>query len=298
MAWFKKNRKPIPAPAEPSRVPEGLWVKCPTCGKVLYEKDLAKNLRVCSHCAHHFRMSASERLSSMLDDGQWTEHDRGLMSTDPLRFTDTKPYGKRLKAGAAATGLRDAAISADGCLNGLEVVVVAMEYGFIGGSMGIVVGEQIARAVERALRRGIPLVIVCCSGGARMMEGTLSLMQMAKISAVLARLDRASLPYIAVLTDPTTGGVTASFAMLADLNIAEPNALIGFAGPRVIEQTIRQKLPSGFQRSEFLLKHGMLDMVVDRRQLKHTIARSLRFMGAVEPARSAEHPKAQAEPAG
>ena len=192
-------------------------MKCPTCGKILYEKDLTKNLRVCSHCAHHFRMSASERLNSMLDDRQWTEHDRGLKSTDPLQFTDTKPYGKRLKAGAAATGLRDAAISADGCLDGLKIVVVAMEYGFIGGSMGIVVGEKIARAGERALRRGIPLVIVCCSGGARMMEGTLSLMQMAKISAVLARLDRTSVPYIAVLTNPTTGGVTASFAMLADL---------------------------------------------------------------------------------
>ena len=298
MAWFKKTRRPIPAQGEPSRVPEGLWVKCPTCNKALYEKDLAKNLRVCTNCGHHFRMTAVERLTALLDDGQWTEHDRGLRSTDPLRFTDTKPYSARLQAGAVATGRNDAAISADGRIDGVEVVVVAMEYGFIGGSMGVVVGETITRAIERALRRSVPIVIICCSGGARMMEGTLSLMQMAKISAALARLDRASVPYIAVLTDPTTGGVTASFAMLADLNIAEPKALIGFAGPRVIEQTIRQKLPPGFQRSEFLLEHGMLDMVVDRRQLRNTIARSLRFMGSVVARPSSERAPAQAEPAG
>ena len=298
MAWFKKTRRPIPAQGEPSRIPEGLWVKCPTCSKVLYEKDLAKNLGVCTNCGHHFRMTAVERLTALLDDGQWTEHDRGLRSTDPLRFTDTKPYSARLKAGAVATGRSDAAISADGRIDGLEVVVVAMEFGFIGGSMGVVVGETITRAIERALSRGVPIVIICCSGGARMMEGTLSLMQMAKISAALARLDRASVPYIAVLTDPTTGGVTASFAMLADLNIAEPKALIGFAGPRVIEQTIRQKLPPGFQRSEFLLEHGMLDMVVDRRQLRNTIARSLRFMGSVVARPSSERAPAQAEPAG
>ena len=279
MAWFKKARKPIPAQVEPSRVPEGLWVKCPGCNEVLYDKDLAKNLRVCSKCTHHFRMSAAQRLEMVLDDGEWTEHDRELASTDPLHFQDTKPYQERLKAGAAATGLKDAAISADGRIEGTDVVIVAMEYGFIGGSMGVVVGEKITRAIERAMSRRLPLVIFCCSGGARMMEGTLSLMQMAKISAALARLDRAHLPYVAVLTDPTTGGVTASFAMLADLHIAEPRALIGFAGPRVIEQTIRQKLPPGFQRSEFLLEHGMLDMVVDRRQLKSTIARALVFMG-------------------
>ena len=280
MAWFKKARKPIAATAEPSRVPEGLWVKCPSCGLILYTKDLAATLQVCSKCSHHLRMSATERLTSLLDDGAWVEHDANLMSTDPLGFRDTKPYQQRLQAGAEATGLRDAAISAVGRLAVLEVVVVAMEYGFIAGSMGVVVGEKITRAIERALGRRIPLVIVCCSGGARMMEGTLALMQMAKISAALARLDRARVPYIAVLTDPTTGGVTASFAMLADLNIAEPRALIGFAGPRVIEQTIHQTLPKGFQRSEFLLEHGMLDMVVDRRQLKATLARALAFMGA------------------
>ena len=280
MAWFKKARTPITAPAEPSRVPEGLWVKCPSCDKVLYEKDLATNLRVCDKCSHHFRMSASQRLTSLLDDGEWSVFDDGLSSTDPLQFHDTKPYKERLKTGRAATGLRDAAISAIGRVEGIELAVVAMEYSFIGGSMGVVVGEMITRAVERALQRQIPLVIICCSGGARMMEGTLSLMQMAKISAALAKLDRAGVPYIAVLTDPTTGGVTASFAMLADLHIAEPRALIGFAGPRVIEQTIRQKLPSGFQRSEFLLDHGMLDMIVDRRKLRATLARSLRFMGS------------------
>lgn len=290
MAWFKKARKPIAAPAERSRVPEGLWVKCPSCSKFLYTKDLEGNLRVCKKCSHHFRMSAAERLRQLLDESRWEEQDRELVSTDPLRFRDTKPYQDRLKAGREATGLNDAAVSALGRLDGIEISIISMEYAFIGGSMGVVVGEKITRAVERALTRQIPLVIVCCSGGARMMEGTLSLMQMAKISAALARLDRAHLPYLAVLTDPTTGGVTASFAMLADLSIAEPAALIGFAGPRVIEQTIHQKLPPGFQRSEFLLEHGMVDMIVDRHQLKETLARILRFMGAGDEAAAATSP--------
>jgi acetyl-CoA carboxylase carboxyl transferase subunit beta len=281
MAWFKKTRKPIAgAKARASRVPEGLWVKCPACAQIIYNKDLATNLNVCPKCAHHFRISAAERLRTLFDDGLWTEHDRGLVSTDPLRFTDTKPYTDRLKASIEATGLKDAIIVGTGRLDGIETIVAAMEYGFIGGSMGVVVGEKITRAIERAGSERCPLVIVCCSGGARMMEGALSLMQMAKISGALARLDRARVPYISVLTDPTTGGVTASFAMLGDLNIAEPKALIGFAGPRVIEQTIRQKLPDGFQRSEFLLEKGMLDLVVDRRELKATIASALRFMGA------------------
>jgi acetyl-CoA carboxylase carboxyl transferase subunit beta len=279
MAWFKKVRKPIaPAADRSSRVPEGLWVKCPDCGQIIYNKDLATNLSVCPKCAHHLRLSAADRLRSLLDDEQWEEHDAGLASTDPLQFTDTKPYRDRLKAAAASTGASDAVVVATGAIEGIPTVVCAMEYGFIGGSMGVVVGEKITRAIERALAGRLPLVIVSCSGGARMMEGALSLMQMAKISAALARLDRARLPYISVLTDPTTGGVTASYAMLGDLNIAEPKALIGFAGPRVIEQTIRQKLPDGFQRSEFLLEHGMLDMIVDRRELKATIARALRFM--------------------
>ncbi|HWF85289.1 MAG TPA: acetyl-CoA carboxylase, carboxyltransferase subunit beta [Vicinamibacterales bacterium] len=281
MAWFKKARKPIaPTKAKPSRVPEGLWVKCPGCSQVIYNKDLATNLNVCPKCVHHFRITATERLRMLFDGETWVEHDSGLVSTDPLEFTDTKPYKARLKASIAATGGKDAVIVGSGTIDGLETVVAAMEYEFIGGSMGVVVGEKITRGIERAIEARCPVVIVCCSGGARMMEGALSLMQMAKICGALAQLDRARLPYIAVLTDPTTGGVTASFAMLGDLNIAEPKALIGFAGPRVIEQTIRQKLPEGFQRSEFLLEKGMIDRVVDRREMKATIANALRFMGA------------------
>jgi acetyl-CoA carboxylase carboxyl transferase subunit beta len=296
MPWFRKVRKPIEAPAEKaSRVPEGLWVKCPSCGEILYNKDLAAGLNVCMKCGHHFRMTATERLRSLFD-GDWEEHDTDLVSTDPLHFTDTKPYKDRLKSGAAATGLKDAVIVATGQIAGTNAVVAAMEYGFIGGSMGVVVGEKITRAIERALEQRAPLVIVACSGGARMMEGALSLMQMAKISAALARFDRARLPYVSVLTDPTTGGVTASFAMLGDINIAEPKALIGFAGPRVIEQTIRQKLPDGFQRSEFLVEHGMIDAVVDRRDLKDTIVRFLRFAG-FEPVESAGGAEASQQPA-
>jgi acetyl-CoA carboxylase carboxyl transferase subunit beta len=281
MAWFKKARKPIASSkAKASRVPEGLWVKCPGCSQIIYNKDLSVNLNVCPKCAHHFRLNATERLQ-VLFDGAWTEYDSGLTSTDPLNFTDTKPYKARLKAGAAATGLKDAIIVASGWIERIPAILASMEYGFIGGSMGVVVGEKITRAIERAIENRMPLIIVSCSGGARMMEGALSLMQMAKICGALARLDRARIPYISVLTDPTTGGVTASFAMLGDLNVAEPKALIGFAGPRVIEQTIRQKLPEGFQRSEFLLEKGMIDLIVDRREMKSAIAGALRFMGAV-----------------
>jgi len=303
MAWFKKTRKPMAAPAKekPSRVPEGLWVKCPGCAQAIYNKDLAASFNVCPKCGHHFRLNAIERLRLLLD-GAWTEYDKDLVSTDPLVFTDTKPYKARLKAGIESTGMKDAVIVASGAIDGIETMVASMEYGFIGGSMGVVVGEKIARAIERAIDTGMPVVIVCCSGGARMMEGALSLMQMAKICGALARLDRARLPFISVLTDPTTGGVTASFAMLGDLNIAEPKALIGFAGPRVIEQTIRQTLPEGFQRSEFLIEKGMLDLVVDRREMKAVIANALRFMGAtarpaaiaaVEAAAAAVEPAAQ-----
>jgi acetyl-CoA carboxylase carboxyl transferase subunit beta len=295
MAWFKKTRKKIATPSEkPSRVPEGLMVKCPGCAQILYNKDLATNLNVCPKCAHHFRMTAVERLRMLFDDA-WVEYDKGLVSTDPLGFTDTKPYKARLKAGIEGTGLKDAVITASGTIDGVRTTVAAMEYAFIGGSMGVVVGEKIARAIERAIEARAPVVIVCCSGGARMMEGALSLMQMAKICGGLARLDRARLPYISVLTDPTTGGVTASFAMLGDLNIAEPKALIGFAGPRVIEQTIRQTLPEGFQRSEFLLEKGMLDLIVDRREMRSVIANALRFMGA---SRSNPVPAPAAAPAG
>jgi acetyl-CoA carboxylase carboxyl transferase subunit beta len=279
MAWFKKTRKPITSSTaeKPSRVPEGLWVKCPGCSQLIYNKDLEASLNVCPKCAHHFRIGAAERLTALFDDGRYEEHFPNLASTDPLKFADTKPYRERLRKMKESTGLKDSVIVATGRLEGLEVVVAAMEYSFIGGSLGVVAGEKITRALELALARHQPAIIVSCSGGARMMEGALSLMQMAKVSAALARLDRAKVPFISVLTDPTTGGVTASFAMLGDLNIAEPKALIGFAGPRVIEQTIRQTLPEGFQRSEFLLEHGMLDMVVDRRELKAAIARVLRF---------------------
>jgi acetyl-CoA carboxylase carboxyl transferase subunit beta len=278
MAWFKKARKPIASPDKTSRVPEGLWVKCPDCDAILYTPDLVKSMNVCTKCSHHFRLTARERLLGLFDGEHWVEQDPTLRSNDPLTFTDTKPYRDRLASSRAATGLPDAIIVGIGRIEGIETIVAAMEYAFIGGSMGVVMGEKIVRAAELALARRLPLVIVSCSGGARMMEGALSLMQMAKVSAALARLDRAGLPYISVLTDPTTGGVTASFAMLGDLNVAEPKALIGFAGPRVIEQTIRQKLPEGFQRSEFLVERGMLDMVVDRRELKAVIARALRFM--------------------
>ena len=280
MAWFKKARKPMVAPGTSSRVPEGLWVKCPECDTIIYTKDLVKTLSVCPKCSHHFRLTAAERLRTLFDDERWVEHDASLASNDPLTFTDTKPYAARLAASRKATGLKDALIVGAGTIEGLPAIVAAMEYGFIGGSMGVVMGEKLVRAIEVAIDRRVPVLIVSCSGGARMMEGALSLMQMAKVSAALARLDRAQLPFISILTDPTTGGVTASFAMLGDVIVAEPKALIGFAGPRVIEQTIRQKLPPGFQRSEFLIERGMLDAVVDRREMKATLGRLLRFMGA------------------
>ena len=297
MAWFKKTRKPIKSNEKASRVPEGLWVKCPSCSRAIYNKELATTSLVCAKCGYHFRMSATERLK-LLFDGEWTEHDAGLRSLDPLGFTDTKPYRARLESSIKATGLNDAVIVATGALDGVPVVIASMEYSFIGGSMGVVVGEKITRAAEIALKTRAPLIVVSCSGGARMMEGALSLMQMAKISAALGRMDRAGLPYLSILTDPTTGGVTASFAMLGDLNIAEPKALIGFAGPRVIEQTIRQKLPAGFQRSEFLVEKGFLDLVVDRRELKTTIARSIRVMMGLPPSAQKAAPPPQAPGAG
>ncbi len=277
MAWFRRETTPLPPGEQESRVPEGLWVKCTSCKEIIYRKEVVKNLSVCPKCSFHFRLTARERLE-LLFDAAWEEFDRGLVSADPLGFKDTKPYAARLKDGHAKTNCFDALITAVGPMGGMPTVVAAMEYGFIGGSMGVVVGEKVTRAIERAVRERLPLVVVSCSGGARMMEGALSLMQMAKISAALAKLDEARLPFVSLLTDPTTGGVTASFAMLGDLNIAEPGALIGFAGPRVIEQTIRQKLPAGFQRAEFLLEHGMLDLVVDRRELKKTLVRSVRLL--------------------
>jgi acetyl-CoA carboxylase carboxyl transferase subunit beta len=278
MAWFKRQSGELDTSGEKKIKTEGLWVKCENCRQIIWKKDLEENLNVCPKCDKHFRIDARTRLAQLIDDNQYEVFDANLVSTDPLKFVDLKPYASRLKLARKDTELADAVINAEGKLNGRPVVVSAMEYAFIGGSMGAVVGEVITRAIEKSADTKKPLVIISASGGARMMEGAISLMQLAKISAALALLDELRVPYISVLTDPTTGGVTASFAMLGDLNIAEPGALIGFAGPRVIEQTIRQKLPVGFQRSEFLLEHGMLDAVVHRRDLKPYIARALDFM--------------------
>jgi len=280
MAWFKRESGDLDPSGERKIRTEGLWVKCENCRQIIWKKDLEENLNVCPKCDKHFRIDARARLAQLMDDNQYEIFDANISSTDPLKFVDLKPYASRLKQAQKDTGLKDAVINAHGKLMGRPVIASVMEYSFIGGSMGAVVGEAITRAVERAADQRTPLIIVSASGGARMMEGVISLMQLAKISAALARLDKAKVPYISLLTDPTTGGVTASFAMLGDLNIAEPGALIGFAGPRVIEQTIRQKLPPGFQRSEFLLQHGMLDAVVPRKQLKPYIARALEFMAA------------------
>jgi acetyl-CoA carboxylase carboxyl transferase subunit beta len=280
MAWFKREKKPIenPTPVEERRVrTEGMWTKCGSCRAIIWKKDLEANWEVCSKCDHHFRLGARKRIELLLDEELWTELDSELASSDPLHFTDTKPYAQRLKDAQHKLGMKDAILTAEGHLNGRPVICCSMEFGFIGGSMGAVVGEKVARAIERSLARKIPLIIVSCSGGARMMEGVVSLMQLAKVSAALARLDEARVPFISILTDPTTGGVTASYAMLGDLNIAEPGALIGFAGPRVIEQTIRQKLPEGFQTAEFLLEHGFLDAVVSRKELKPYISQALNF---------------------
>jgi len=278
MAWFKRESGELEATGQKTVRTEGLWVKCEGCRQIIWKKDLEENLNVCPKCEKHFRIDARKRLALLLDENQYEMFDGNISSTDPLKFVDLKPYSSRLRQAQRDTGLKDAVINAQGKLQGRPVIASVMEYAFIGGSMGAVVGEMITRAVERALDSKTPLIIVSASGGARMMEGVISLMQLAKISAALARLDKAKVPYISVLTDPTTGGVTASFAMLGDLNIAEPGALIGFAGPRVIEQTIRQKLPAGFQRSEFLLEHGMLDAVVSRKELKPYISRALDFM--------------------
>jgi acetyl-CoA carboxylase carboxyl transferase subunit beta len=280
LAWFKRESSEIQTTEEKRVRTEGLWVKCEGCRQIIWKKELEDNLNVCTKCDYHFRIDARQRLMLLLDEDSIETHDDKLESTDPLNFSDTRPYKSRLEKSKAATQLKDAIINATGTMHGRPVIVSAMEYSFIGGSMGAVVGEAITRAIERARQERKPIIVVSASGGARMMEGVVSLMQMAKISAALARLDDARIPYISVLTDPTTGGVTASYAMLGDLNIAEPGALIGFAGPRVIEQTIRQKLPEGFQTSEFLLQHGMLDAVVPRKQLKPYIARALDFMAA------------------
>jgi len=281
MSWFKRDKKSIenPTPADERRVrTEGLWEKCPSCRAAIWKKDLEQNLNVCPKCEYHFRIGARDRLALLLDETTpWNEHDADLASSDPLHFSDTKAYAQRLKDAKNRLGVSDAILTAEGRLDGRPVMCCSMEFGFIGGSMGSVVGEKVARAIERSVEKKTPLIIVSCSGGARMMEGAVSLMQLAKVSAALARLDEARVPFLSVLTDPTTGGVTASYAMLGDLNIAEPGALIGFAGPRVIEQTIRQKLPEGFQRAEFLLEHGFLDAVVPRKELKSYLSQALGF---------------------
>jgi acetyl-CoA carboxylase carboxyl transferase subunit beta len=278
MAWFKRTDTELEQAGEKRVRTEGLWDKCDECRHVIWKKDLEANLYVCPKCDRHGRIDAESRLNLLLDDGVYQVFDTELVSTDPLKFTDTKVYSERLRKAQQSSGLNDAIVNAEGRIHGRPVVLSVMEYSFIGGSMGAVVGETITRAVERGVAQRKPVIVVSASSGARMMEGAISLMQMAKISAALAKLDDAGVPYISVLTDPTTGGVTASYAMLGDLNIAEPGALIGFAGPRVIEQTIRQKLPEGFQRSEFLLEHGMLDAVVHRKDMKAYISRALGFM--------------------
>jgi len=291
MSWFKKKDRPKrPDESEERTVrTEGLFVKCQGCEDMLLKREVEENLSVCPRCGHHNRINAVERLNLTLDDGEWEELDAGLSSTDPLNFVDTKTYRKRLRSMQENSGLLDALVTGQGKVGGRAAVVCAMELSFIGGSMGTVVGEKITRAIELAIKTRSALIVFSASGGARMQEGAISLMQMAKISAALARLDEAGLPFISVLTDPTTGGVTASFAMLGDLNIAEPGAQIGFAGPRVIEQTIKQKLPEGFQRAEFLLEHGMLDAVVERKDLRDFILHSLDFMSQNGKPQSNEH---------
>ena len=277
MAWFRKEKKPKEAVDKQTAIPEGLWIKCDECKEIVYRKEVDAALNTCPKCGHHFRLNARERFDTLFDDRKYKEFATEIHSADPLEFRDTKRYRDRLRVYEQRVGSGDAVLCAEGKLNGMNVVICAMEYSFMGGSMGSVVGEKITEAIERALDKNEPLIIVSTSGGARMQEGILSLMQMAKISAALARLAEAGLPFISVLTDPTTGGVTASYAMLGDLNIAEPKALIGFAGPRVIEQTIRQTLPEGFQRAEFLVEHGMVDLITPRSEMKPAIARFLRF---------------------
>lgn len=254
-----------------------LWTRCNNCRRILYKQDILDNFSVCPSCNFHFRVSALDRLRMLFDGGKYDLFDMNILSQDPLGFVDSVKYSERLSQNQKRTSLPEAVLNAEGTMGGIEVVISVMEFGFMGGSMGSVVGEKITRAAERALQKKIPLIVVSSSGGARMQEGALSLMQLMKTSSVIALFDEARLPYISVLTDPTTGGVTASFAMLGDINIAEPNALIGFAGPRVIEQTIKEKLPKGFQRSEFLLHHGMLDDVVDRKNLRPYLIRALRL---------------------
>ncbi len=279
MSWFKRENKPIARnEVKKVRVPEGLWTKCQSCGEVIYSKEIEKNLNVCPKCNHHFRIPAKKRISLLLDEGTFVEHDADMRSVDFLNFKDSRSYQERIEAAVAKGNAKEAVICCEGRIDGVPVQLAVLEFSYMGGSMGSVVGEKITRLVERAMERQTPAIIISSSGGARMQESILSLMQMAKTSAALARLRKQGLPYISVLTDPTTGGVTASFAMLGDVNIAEPKALIGFAGPRVIEQTIRQKLPEGFQRAEYLVEHGMVDLIVHRKEMKQILAQLLKML--------------------
>ena len=290
MAWFKKEPL-VSAKDSKVRMPEGLWIKCDSCKEIIYKPELERNANVCPHCQFHFRLSARARVDLLVDPDSFEERNASIRSKDPLHFKDQKSYPDRIKAAKRASGMEDALLSGVATIGGHRVSLCALEFGFMGGSMGSAVGEKVTRAIEEATREQIPLIAVSCSGGARMQESVLSLMQMAKTSAALARLGRARLPYISVLTDPTTGGVTASYAMLGDIHIAEPNALIGFAGPRVIQDTIRQELPAGFQRAEFLLMHGFVDMIVERKNLRQTLIRLLDFFaGASGAPADAPHP--------
>ena len=286
MAWFKKE--PLVSGKESKvRMPEGLWTKCDNCKEIIYKQELERNANVCPRCQHHFRINARARLDLLVDSGSFEERNTAIRSQDPLHFKDQKSYPDRVKAAKKATGMEDALLSGLARIGGHRVSLCSLEFGFMGGSMGSVVGEKVTRAIEDARTERIPFIAIACSGGARMQESVLSLMQMAKTSAALARLGRARLPYISILTDPTTGGVTASYAMLGDINIAEPNALIGFAGPRVIQDTIRQELPAGFQRAEFLLNHGFVDMIVERKNLRQTLIQLLDFFAGASGAPTA-----------
>lgn len=278
MAWFRRSKENIAADTQKKDIPDGMWTKCDHCSEIIHKKELEQNLFTCAKCGFHFRVGSREYVSYILDSGSFREHDRKMRSTDPLRFADTKKYRDRIPEAIKKTRMYDAARWGTGLINKKPVVFAAMDFAFIGGSMGSVVGEKIGRAIDQAWKSKTPLIIVSSSGGARMMEGALSLMQLAKTSAKLARLAGAGVPYISVLTDPTTGGVTASYAMLGDINIGEPGALIGFAGPRVIRQTIGKDLPAGFQRAEFLLDHGFLDVVVHRKEIRNTISQILSLL--------------------
>ncbi|MGB2867991.1 MAG: acetyl-CoA carboxylase, carboxyltransferase subunit beta [Bacteroidota bacterium] len=278
MAWFRRSKENISSEGQKKDIPDGMWVKCLGCGDIIHKKQLEQNLFTCTKCNYHFRIGSKEYFEILLDKGSLKEMDKKMRSVDPLNFVDTKPYVKRIEDTIKKTGLQDAVRTGTGEIDGIPVVIACMDFGFIGGSMGSVVGEKIARAIDKARELKHPLLIVSSSGGARMMEGALSLMQLAKTSAKLAQLSDDGVPYISLMTDPTTGGVTASYAMLGDVQIAEPAALIGFAGPRVIRQTIGKDLPKGFQRSEFVLEKGFVDMIVHRRELKETISKLLRLL--------------------